>query len=133
MCVNYLCFSPGLMEFLDDPATGSELLITRIFHVLTDNAHPTPEIVEKVKKLYEEREIDDVRFLIPIINGLTKSEIIQVLPKLILMKTDVVTEVFHRILKSDQGPMNASDLFMALHNLGIVILKKSILKSEFKI
>ena len=121
------------MEFLDDPATGSELLITRIFHVLTDNAHPTPEIVEKVKKLYEEREIDDVRFLIPIINGLTKSEIIQVLPKLILMKTDVVTEVFHRILKSDQGPMNASDLFMALHNLGIVILKNSILKSEFKI
>ena len=121
------------MEFLDDPATGSELLITRIFHVLTDNVHPTPEIVEKVKKLYEEREIDDVRFLIPIINGLTKSEIIQVLPKLILMKTDVVTEVFHRILKSDQGPMNASDLFMALHNLGIVILKKSILKSEFKI
>ena len=118
MFENYLFFSPGLMEFLDDPATGSELLITRIFHVLTDNVHPTPEIVEKVKKLYEEREIDDVRFLIPIINGLTKSEIIQVLPKLILMKTDVVTEVFHRILKSDQGPMNASDLFSALHNLG---------------
>ena len=109
--------SLDLLEFLDNPVRGSELLITRTIHVLTDKAHPTPEIVDKIKRLYEDREIEDVRFLIPILNGLNKMEITQQLPKIIHLKTDVVTDVFRRILRSDQGPMNASDLFSALHNL----------------
>ena len=110
--------SPGLMALLDNPIPGSETLITRIVHILTDKSMPTPELVEKVKTLYEERKVDDVRFLIPVLNGLTKSEIIQCLPKLIHLSTPVVKEVFHRLWSNDKGPMTPADLLIALHNLG---------------
>ena len=112
-----MIFSDGLLEFLDAPPEGANFLITRIIHILTDKGPPTPEIVDKIRNLYEERNMEDVRFLIPIMNGLTKFEITQLLPKIIHLKSHVVTEVYHRILRSDQGPMNPSDLFSALHNL----------------
>ena len=95
--------SPDLMDLLDDPPLGSETLITRIVHILTDKTLSSAELVTKVKKLYEER-VKDVRFLIPVLNGLSKMEVIQYLPQLIQCKTDVVKEVFMRVLSNKSGP-----------------------------
>ena len=109
--------SPELMDLLDDPPVGSETLITRIVHILTDKTLPSAELVAKVKKLYEDR-VKDVRFLIPVLNGLSKMEVIQYLPQLIQCQTAVVKEVFMRVLSNNRGPMSPSDLLIALHTLG---------------
>lgn len=86
---------------------------------------PSPELVERVRDLYHKR-VPDVRFLIPVINGLEKvtcvlgilptlnnrnsfilitlfvflmqNEVIQALPKLIKLNPIVVKEVFNRLL-----------------------------------
>lgn len=46
----------------------------------------------KVRELYQTR-VSDVRFLIPVLNGLTKKEVIAALPKLIKLNPIVVKEV----------------------------------------
>ena len=120
--------SPGLMDLLDNPVDGSETLITRIVHILTDKSMPTPELVEKVKNLYEEK-VEDVRFLIPVLNGLSKNEIIQCLPKLIQLSSPVVKEVFNRLSSSQTGPMSPQDLLMALHNLTDPSLMKHVVQA----
>ena len=93
--------SPGLLDLLelDSWMEGSETLIMKIVNILTDKAMPIPELVEKVKILYEEK-VEDVRFLIPVLTGLSKNEIVQTLPKLIQLSAPVVKEVFIRLLNT---------------------------------
>ena len=68
--------SPELLDLVETCPEGSEILVTRIVHILTEKSLPTPELVEKFKKLYHDRS-QDVRLLIPVLNGMTKQEIIQ--------------------------------------------------------
>ena len=58
-------------------------------------APPSPELVERVRDLYHKR-VDDVRFLIPVLTGLSKREVISALPQLIKLTPVVVKEVFNR-------------------------------------
>lgn len=55
-------------------------------------AAPSAELVARVRELYQTR-VSDVRFLIPVLNGLTKKEVIAALPKLIKLNPFVVKEV----------------------------------------
>ena len=68
--------SPELLELVETCPPGSEILVTRIVHILTDKVLPTPELVDRFRMLYKNRS-NDVRLLIPVLNGLTKQEIIQ--------------------------------------------------------
>ena len=81
------------------PMNSGKTLIMKIVNILTDKAMPIPELVEKVKILYEEK-VEDVRFLIPVLTGLSKNEIVQTLPKLIQLSPQVVKEVFVRLLNT---------------------------------
>lgn len=63
---------------------------------------PSPELVKRVRDLYHKR-LPDVRFLIPVLNGLEKKEVIQALPKLIKLNPIVVKEVFNRLLGTQHG------------------------------
>lgn len=89
--------SPEIIVFVENCPTGSETLVSRVVHILTDNEPPTTELVSSVKSLYQKR-VSDVRFLIPVLNGFTKKEIIDILPQLIKLNPNVVKEVFKRIL-----------------------------------
>lgn len=60
-------------------------------------AAPSAELVARVRELYQTR-VSDVRFLIPVLNGLTKKEVIAALPKLIKLNPIVVKEV-NKVLK----------------------------------
>lgn len=60
--------------------------------ILVYAAAPSAELVARVRELYQTR-VSDVRFLIPVLNGLTKKEVIAALPKLIKLNPIVVKEV----------------------------------------
>jgi len=111
--------SPELLRLVENCTKESDILVTRIIHILTERQAPTPELVNRVRNLYAKRSAD-VRFLIPVLNGLTKQEIHAALPKLIKLNTGVVKEVFNRLLgtgSSVAGAMSAPDLMIALHNI----------------
>lgn len=111
--------SPHLLELLDKCPAGAETLVTRMIHLLTDprtafgsvnsdsiNAAvpimPPGPVVDRVRRLYRER-IRDVRCLIPVIIGLTKAEVIGVLPQLVQLNDKVVKEVISRLLHGELG------------------------------
>ncbi|KAM8857562.1 symplekin isoform 1-T2 [Synchiropus picturatus] len=115
--------SPELLLLVENCPKGAETLVTRCLHMLTDKVPPSPELVERVRDLYHKR-VPDVRFLIPVINGLEKHEVIQALPKLIKLNPVVVKEVFNRLLgtqhsegSSSVSPLTPGDLLVALHNI----------------
>ncbi|TRY59890.1 hypothetical protein DNTS_008121 [Danionella cerebrum] len=115
--------SPDLLLLVENCPKGAETLVTRCLHILTDKVPPSPELVERVRDLYHKR-VPDVRFLIPVINGLEKSEVVQALPKLIKLNPIVVKEVFNRLLgtqhsegSSSVSPLTPGELLIALHNV----------------
>ena len=112
--------SEELLSLVENCPKGSETLVTRIIHILTERAAPSPELVNKVRDLYAKR-VADVRFLIPVLNGLTKQEVGAALPKLIKLNPKVVNEVFNRLLgtgsSAQSGAMTPADLMIALHNI----------------
>ncbi|XP_066581188.1 symplekin [Prorops nasuta] len=116
--------SPQLLALVENCPKGAETLITRIIHILTEKSAPSAELVARVRELYQTR-VSDVRFLIPVLNGLTKKEVIAALPKLIKLNPIVVKEVFNRLLgthNNDSGiphtsPITPAELLIALHNI----------------
>ena len=129
--------SPELLRLVENCPTGAETLVTRVLHIVTDKNPPTLELVQKVKDLYHKR-VSDVRFLIPVLNGLNKIEIINVLPKLISQTPNVVKEVFNRLLGSFQSesttvainpPLSPSELLVSLHTIESKSDVKAIMKA----
>lgn len=114
--------SVEILNLIETCPKGSETLITRIIYILTEKTAPHPELVKYVRELYQTK-VSDVRLLIPVINGLSKQEIIAALPKLLKLNPAVVKEVFTRLLGlgKDIDPkslaMSASELLVALHTL----------------
>ncbi|XP_069117050.1 symplekin-like [Argopecten irradians] len=113
--------SPELLLLVENCPKGAETLVTRVIHILTDKAAPSPELVERVRDLYHKR-VPDVRFLIPVLTGLHKREVIQALPKLIKLNPVVVKEVFNRLLgghgeTSFSSPLTPAELLISLHNI----------------
>ena len=111
--------SPEVILLVENCPKGAETLVTRIIHILTENGKsaidcqtiigrilkklsvfhfvdpPSPELVDRVRELYHKR-VDDVRFLIPVLPGLSKKEVISALPQLIKLNPIVVKEVINR-------------------------------------
>lgn len=96
--------SPELLLLVETCPKGAETLVTRMIHVLTDKQPPSAELVSRVRELYQ-RRVPDVRFLIPVLTGLPKREVVDALPKLIKLNPTVVKEVFNRLLGA-QGSFN---------------------------
>ncbi|GFS11752.1 symplekin [Elysia marginata] len=115
--------SPELLTLVENCPKGSETLVMRVIHILTDKAVPSPQLVERIRDLYHKR-VPDVRFLIPVLNGLSKAEVMEALPKLIKLNPMVVKEVFNRLMGSHvhgdsmyQSPLTPVELLVALHNI----------------
>ncbi|CAG0886922.1 unnamed protein product, partial [Darwinula stevensoni] len=110
--------SPALLKLVQTCPKGGETLVTRVIHILTDQTPPSEELVTHVRELYNKR-VSDVRFLIPVLTGLTKREVIAALPKLIRLNPIVVKEVIRRLLglQVEQSPLTPAELLVALHNI----------------
>ncbi|KAB0797876.1 hypothetical protein PPYR_08869 [Photinus pyralis] len=121
--------SAELLKLVEECPKGSETLVTRVIHILTDKGHPSTQLVQRVRELYQTR-VSDVRFLIPVLNGLTKQEIISALPKLIKLNPVVVREVFNRLLGlHGESPITPTELLVALH---LIDPSKADLKTTMK-
>jgi symplekin len=79
--------------------------------------------VGRVRELYKHNP-SDVRFLIPVLHGLQKNEVVAALPKFIKLSANLVRSVFDRLLlsyKGDRGhsvsPVTPSELLVCLHNI----------------
>lgn len=114
-----------ILKLIEDGTKGAETLITRIIQILTERTTPNAELVRRVRDLYHTK-VSDVRLLIPIINGLTKQEIIAALPKLLRLNPIVLKEVFKKLLgigadvdasANKMLPLSSADLLVALHTL----------------
>ncbi|KAJ2951468.1 hypothetical protein O0L34_g13620 [Tuta absoluta] len=110
---------PAFEALLEECPRGAETLLTRLVHLLTEKAPPSPELVTRVRELYATR-VSDVRFLIPVLSGLSKKEILAALPKLIKLNPVVVKEVFNKLLGADRptadnSPISPTELLVALH------------------
>nr|XP_009860228.1 symplekin [Ciona intestinalis] len=116
--------SPELLKLVEECPKGAETIVTRMLHILTDREHPSPSLVCKVRDLYQKR-VPDVRFLIPVINGLEKYEVLAVLPKLIKLNPTVVKGVFNRLLgiqrhyssEPSVSAITPVELLVALHTI----------------
>uniref|UniRef100_A0A8B9MQC2 Symplekin C-terminal domain-containing protein n=1 Tax=Accipiter nisus TaxID=211598 RepID=A0A8B9MQC2_9AVES len=114
--------SPELLLLVENCPKGAEMLVTLMCHLLLA-VPPSPELVKRVRDLYHKR-LPNMRFLSPILNGLEKKEVIQVLPKLIKLNPIVVKEIFNCLLgmqhsdsDSAVSPLNPEELLIALHNI----------------
>lgn len=112
-----------ILKMIEEGAKGTETLITRIIYILTEKTTPNVEMVRRVRDLYHNK-LPDVRLLIPIINGLTKPEIIAALPRILRLNPIMVKEVFTRLLGIGNEfeniktlPVTATELLVALHTL----------------
>lgn len=121
--------SPSLLSVVEQCPDGAETLITRILHVLTERRMPSAQLVNCVRRLFEQR-VADVRLLIPVLGRLQREEVVAALPKLIQLNPVIVKDVFHRLLavntplvdgEEDDGvgesPLTPEDLLVELHNL----------------
>lgn len=110
---------PAFLHLLQECPRGSETLLTRLVHIFTEKAPPSPELVSLVRELYATR-VSDVRFLIPVLTGLSKKEVLAALPKLIKQNQLVVKEVFNKLLglqspHEECSPVTPAELLVALH------------------
>ena len=103
---------PDLLKVIETCPQKSEHLITKMLLILTEKSLPSPELVEKVKDLYE-KQVSDVRFLIPVLSGMKKADIIALLPKLLTQK-----QALNRLITLDtNSPLSPQDLLINIHNL----------------
>lgn len=114
-----------LLKFIENCPKGCETVIIRLIYILTISMPtPHPELMSRVKNLHTNK-LKDVRILIPILHGLTRQEIINILPKLIKLNPMVVREVFNRLLclgtEFAQTKVNITpaEILVALHNIDI--------------
>lgn len=115
--------SPTLLQLIEDCPKGMETLVIRIIYILTERVpSPHEELVRRVRDLYQNK-VKDVRVMIPVLSGLTRSELISVLPKLIKLNPAVVKEVFNRLLgigaefAHQTMAMTPTDILVALHTI----------------
>ncbi|KAI8044648.1 hypothetical protein M5D96_000819 [Drosophila gunungcola] len=115
--------NPTLMHLIESCPKGMETLVIRVIYILTERVPaPHEDLVRRVRDLYQHK-VKDVRVMIPVLSGLTRSELIAVLPKLIKLNPAVVKEVFNRLLgigaefAHQTMALSPTDILVALHTI----------------
>jgi symplekin len=115
--------SDELLQMIGDCPEGSETLIARIVHLLTERNPPSLELVERVRNLHLKRNTD-VRSLIPILTGLSKKELLDLIPKFVLSATNSKSVpaffkklIFGRHIQNNEPLISAVELIVELHKI----------------
>ncbi|KAG0203738.1 hypothetical protein BGX28_004086 [Mortierella sp. GBA30] len=100
--------SAKLLTLIRDFPAGAEMLVLRIIHIQTDGVRPSPGLVSAVQEAVIKHDLN-ARFLVPIISGLSKRDILICLPRIVSLlrgterERRTVTDVFMKLLKGTGG------------------------------
>lgn len=115
--------SREFLKLVETCPNKAETLLIKLMHILTDKYPPSAELVARVRNLYH-NQVPDVRILIPVLNGLTKKEVLDALPKLFQHKPETVKKALSCLwgIQNDSlggypGPITPTDLLITLHNM----------------
>ncbi|KAF8940510.1 hypothetical protein BGZ47_007713 [Haplosporangium gracile] len=95
--------STKLLALIRDFPLGAEMLVLRIIFILTDGVRPSPGLVSAVQAAVIQHDLN-ARFLVPIISGLNKEEVLASLPRIVSLlkgterERRTVTDVFLKLL-----------------------------------
>ncbi|XP_065010701.1 uncharacterized protein LOC135640318 isoform X2 [Musa acuminata AAA Group] len=111
--------SPELLAIISDPPTGSEDLLMKVLHTLTDGIVPSQDLISSVKKLYHSR-MKDADVLIPVLPFLTKDEIFPIFPHLVNLPIENFQGALSRVLQGSPktGPcLTPAEVLIAIHGI----------------
>jgi len=107
--------SESLLLAISICPSGAEPLLIEILSSLVEVQKPTPELVSAVKRLMNTSSNNNQLFLLPILHGLTKEEIISKLPVFISLPSSEDTKKFIAKMASNGSPISPSELMVQLH------------------
>jgi len=132
-----------LLALITKPPPGSELFLLYMLNILTDTGTdlstpyhaqltthfqvpPSSQLVASARDAYETTK--DARFLIPVVTGLDKAELLQQLPRLLVLSSSAVKSLIHKLVNSKPTPLTPAELLITLHltDTGVVPLKRII-------
>jgi symplekin len=120
--------APYLLELLRTFPVDSKLLIISMLQAVSDSGLTIPpEMVSIVKDVYKTR-VPDQRLLVPILGGLSKQELIEILPDLLELPPNGLTIALSKIINNTKPTTNTlspADLLFELH---LIDKNKSTLK-----
>uniref|UniRef100_A0A336LMS5 CSON005637 protein n=1 Tax=Culicoides sonorensis TaxID=179676 RepID=A0A336LMS5_CULSO len=102
--------SEELNRLIETCKKGTETLVIRVVYLLTEQGPLKEDLINKIRNLYKNNIVTDIRILIPIINSLTKQEVLRILPLILKLNPVVIKEVFG---------LNAVELLVALHTVDL--------------
>ncbi|KAF2072163.1 hypothetical protein CYY_006522 [Polysphondylium violaceum] len=105
--------SESLLMAISICPSGAEPLLIEILGSLVEVQKPTAELVSAVKRLMHTS--NNQLFLLPILHGLTKDEIISKLPVFISLSSSEDTKKFIAKMASPGSPISPSELMVQLH------------------
>lgn len=107
--------STELLRLVETCPEGSEVLLLAFVRTLTEGGAAHPKITETIKTLYERKK--DARFMIYIVGGLPKDELLEVLPNIVALPSVGAKAALQRMLHARPAPLSPEKLIVALHKL----------------
>eukprot|EP01113_Clastostelium_recurvatum_P036817 TRINITY_DN5309_c0_g1_i11.p1 TRINITY_DN5309_c0_g1~~TRINITY_DN5309_c0_g1_i11.p1 ORF type:complete len:998 (+),score=272.99 TRINITY_DN5309_c0_g1_i11:728-3721(+) len=121
--------SPLLLNLIREVPKPAETFALHIIRILTDAGaeKPSPDLVAAVKTLH--KRSPDARFLVPLIPGLEKAEVLPLLAKVSsTLPGDALKPLIQRMARPGNCALSPAELLVALHTMDIkeVPLKKQL-------
>ena len=107
--------SPVLLSMIRKISKNAEPLILRIINVISEGQIPSTDLVKSVLDRYQIQP--DAMFLIPVLHGLKKQQILDALPNLIRLPSESVRLCMERIIKHAHDIFSPVELIVRLHTL----------------
>ena len=109
--------SSVLLSIMADVPKGAELLLLAFVRTLTEQGNPGQHkrLLDAIKALYA--RMGDARFMIYICSALSRSEVEELLPRMVALPQVGVKAALHRLLHSRGSALTPEKLMIALHKL----------------
>lgn len=107
--------SPHLLTVLSDSRPGCEVLHLNIVNILTRDQIPSPALVRSVLEIFDKTL--DPRFLVPILPGLKRQQMLPALPKIIQLSTELVSDAIGKIVNQCGEVFSSTELLVRLVTL----------------
>lgn len=114
--------TPQLLDMIEYCPEGAEPLVARIVHLLAERNLPSKQLVEKVRRLHKRRQTD-VRLLLPVMIGLRREELLELIPKFVMnaINSKSVPLFYQKLLfgmhiETQEYLMDSRELIIQLHH-----------------